>query len=62
MLIGGEADRLVQAAAMREASARFPHWESVILAGVGHTPQLEVPDVTAATISDWLDRHFTPKS
>jgi len=62
LLIGGEADRLVQVASMREASARFPHWESVILAGVGHTPQLEVPDATAATIRDWLDRHFTPES
>jgi pimeloyl-ACP methyl ester carboxylesterase len=62
LLIGGEADRLVQVASMREAGARFPHWESVILAGVGHTPQLEVPDATAATIADWLDRHFTPDS
>ncbi len=34
---------LVPAAAMRQAAARNPHWESVILAGVGHTPQLEVP-------------------
>ena len=47
---------------MRQASARFPQWESVILAGVGHTPMLEVPEVTAATIADWLDRHFNPNS
>ena len=62
LLIGGEDDRLVQVAAMREAAARFPHWESVILAGVGHTPMLEVPEVTAATIADWLVRHFNPNS
>jgi pimeloyl-ACP methyl ester carboxylesterase len=58
LLIGGEDDRLVQVAAMRQAAARNPRWESVFLAGVGHTPMLEVPDVTTDTIRDWLDRHF----
>ena len=57
LLIGGEDDRLVQVASMRQASARFPHWESVILAGVGHTPQLEVPDAVTAAMQDWLNRH-----
>ena len=60
LLIGGEDDRLVSAAAMRQASARFPRWESVILAGVGHTPMLEVPGAVTDAITDWLDRHFTP--
>ena len=58
LLIGGESDRLVQVAAIRQAAARNPNWESVILAGVGHVPQLEVPDVTAAAVRDWLSRHF----
>jgi pimeloyl-ACP methyl ester carboxylesterase len=58
LLIGGEDDRLVAIAAMRQAAARNPGWESVFLPGVGHTPMLEVPDATIATISDWLDRHF----
>ena len=58
LLIGGEDDRLVQVAAMRQAAARNPRWESVFLPGVGHTPMLEVPDVTTDTIRDWLDRHF----
>jgi pimeloyl-ACP methyl ester carboxylesterase len=57
LLIGGEADRLVPVAAMRLAAARNPRWESVILAGVGHTPQLEVPDAVAGAIRDWLGRH-----
>jgi pimeloyl-ACP methyl ester carboxylesterase len=43
---------------MRQAAARNPRWESVILAGVGHTPMLEVPDAVTAAIKDWLDRHF----
>ena len=57
LLIGGEDDRLVPVAAMRQAAARNPRWESVILAGVGHTPMLEVPDAVAGTIHDWLDRY-----
>jgi pimeloyl-ACP methyl ester carboxylesterase len=58
LLIGGEADRLVPAASMRQAAARNPGWETVILPGVGHTPQLEVPDTVAGTLADWLKRHF----
>jgi pimeloyl-ACP methyl ester carboxylesterase len=60
LLIGGEADRLVPVASIRHAGARNPSWETVVLAGVGHTPQLEVPDVVTGTVRDWLGRHFTP--
>jgi pimeloyl-ACP methyl ester carboxylesterase len=60
LLIGGEADRLVPVAAVRQAAARNPHWETVILPGVGHTPQLEVPDVVTETLRDWLGKHFAP--
>ena len=60
LLIGGEADRLVPVASMRQAAARNPRWETVILPGVGHTPQLEVPDVVTETLRDWLGRHFAP--
>jgi pimeloyl-ACP methyl ester carboxylesterase len=57
LLIGGEADRLVPVAATRQAAARNPRWESVIFAGVGHVPMLEVPDATTGAIGDWLTRH-----
>jgi pimeloyl-ACP methyl ester carboxylesterase len=56
LLIGGEDDRLVPVAAMRQAAVRNPQWESVMLPGVGHTPQLEVPDAVAGSIRDWLAR------
>jgi pimeloyl-ACP methyl ester carboxylesterase len=56
LLIGGEADRLVPVASMRQAAARNPGWETVILPGVGHTPQLEVPDAVIGTVREWLDR------
>ena len=59
LLFGGDADRLVPVAAIRQAGARNPRWDTVVLAGVGHTPQLEVPDVVVGTVQDWLDRHFT---
>jgi len=58
LLLGGEADRLVPAAAMRQAGARNPGWDTVILPGVGHTPQLEVPDAVTGQLEDWLGRHF----
>ena len=61
LLIGGNADRLVPAASMHQARARNPHWESVMLAGVGHTPQLEVPDLVIGTMRDWLERQVTPQ-
>jgi len=56
LLIGGEADRLVPAASMRRAAARNPRWETVMLPGVGHTPQLEVPDTVIGAVRDWLGR------
>jgi pimeloyl-ACP methyl ester carboxylesterase len=59
LLIGGDADRLVPVAAVRHAGARQPGWDTVVLAGVGHTPQLEVPDLVLSTVQGWLDRHFT---
>jgi pimeloyl-ACP methyl ester carboxylesterase len=54
LLVGGDADRLVPVAAVRRAGVRNPDWETVILAGVGHTPQLEVPETVAGAIRDWL--------
>ena len=58
LLIGGEADRLVPIASMRQAAARNPGWETVFLPGVGHTPQLEVPERVTGALRDWLGQHF----
>jgi len=59
VLIHGEADRLVPIRAARRAAARHPRWEAVFLPGVGHTPQLEVPDVFTAAVKEWLAGHAT---
>ena len=58
LLIGGEADRLVPVAAMRQAAARNPQWESVFLPGVGHAPQLEVPGADRRRDRRLAGRHF----
>jgi pimeloyl-ACP methyl ester carboxylesterase len=54
LLIGGESDRLVPLASMRQAAARNPRWEAVFLPGVGHTPQMEVPAAVTGAISGWM--------
>lgn len=57
LLVHGEVDRLVPVAAARRVAAANPVWESVFLAGVGHTPQLEVPGSVVDVVSGWLARY-----
>ncbi len=57
LLVHGERDRLVPAAAARAALVGNPRWDSAFLAGVGHTPQLEAPDDVVHHLTGWLDRH-----
>jgi pimeloyl-ACP methyl ester carboxylesterase len=57
LLIHGDRDRLVPVAAARAALAANPRWDSAILEGVGHTPQLEDPVAVVEHIDAWLDRH-----
>ncbi|HEY3975935.1 MAG TPA: alpha/beta fold hydrolase [Streptosporangiaceae bacterium] len=54
LVIHGEQDRLVPAAAARRAAAAHPGWATALLRGVGHTPQLEAPGEVVAAISPWL--------
>ena len=54
LLMHGEQDRLVPVAAARRAAAAHPGWATVLLPGIGHTPQLEAPGPVAAAISRWL--------
>jgi pimeloyl-ACP methyl ester carboxylesterase len=57
LLVHGDRDRLVPVAAARNALAANPKWESAILPGVGHTPQLETPDLVLEHMTSWLDGH-----
>ena len=54
LLIHGERDRLVPIEAARRVAAAKPEWQTEWLAGVGHTPQLEVPDRFVAVVDRWL--------
>lgn len=54
LLVQGDRDRLVPVSAARDAARRYPRWRYVELAGVGHVPQLSVPDRVAGEILDWV--------
>lgn len=54
LLLHGARDRLVPVAAARAAARAHPAWSVVVLGGVGHVPQLEVPGQSARLIADWL--------
>jgi pimeloyl-ACP methyl ester carboxylesterase len=54
LLLHGETDRLVSVRAARAAAARNPSWKLITLPNVGHVPQLEVPDLVAAQVTEWL--------
>jgi pimeloyl-ACP methyl ester carboxylesterase len=55
LLVQGDRDRLVPVAAARSTAEAHPHWTYVELAGVGHVPQLQVPDVVAKELLTWLE-------
>lgn len=54
-LMSGERDRLVPVRSARAAAARHPGWRFETFPGVGHVPQLEIPDVVAGRLLDWVD-------
>jgi pimeloyl-ACP methyl ester carboxylesterase len=54
LLLHGTRDRLVPLAAARAAARANPSWSLVEFLGVGHVPQLEIPDETAKVIVEWL--------
>jgi pimeloyl-ACP methyl ester carboxylesterase len=54
LLMQGDLDRLVSVTAARDVAARNPGWRYVELAGVGHVPQLQVPERVAAEMLHFL--------
>jgi len=55
LMVQGDADRLVSVAAARDIARRHPEWRYLELSGVGHVPQLQVPDQLAMAVLAWLD-------
>jgi pimeloyl-ACP methyl ester carboxylesterase len=63
LLVQGDKDRLVPVAAARDISRRHPAWCYLELAGVGHVPQLQVPERLATEVVEWLERDAaTPRN
>jgi pimeloyl-ACP methyl ester carboxylesterase len=56
LLLHGDLDRLVPVVAARDVARRHPAWRYVELPGVGHVPQLQVPERVAAEVLRWLPR------
>ena len=54
LLVHGERDRLVPVANARDVARRLPGWRYLELPGVGHVPQLQVPEQLATEIVPWL--------
>ena len=54
LLLHGDRDRLVPIGAARAAAAANPSWRFEVAHGVGHVPQLEVPEWTVERIAEWL--------
>ncbi|MBK9741191.1 MAG: alpha/beta hydrolase [Actinobacteria bacterium] len=54
LLLHGDRDRLVPIASARATAKSNPSWRFEVAEGVGHVPQLEVPEWTAERILAWL--------
>jgi pimeloyl-ACP methyl ester carboxylesterase len=55
LMVQGDEDRLVPVVAARDIAERHPGWRYLELPGVGHVPQLQVPEKVAAEFLAWLD-------
>ncbi|HEX7302300.1 alpha/beta hydrolase [Lentzea sp.] len=63
-LMSGDKDRLVNVAAARFVARRHPHWRYDEFAGIGHVPQMEIPEVVSERVLEWMDANglSTPES
>ncbi len=55
LLIHGALDRLVPLSIGEDVARLRPDWRFAVLDGVGHVPQLQVPERWLATVTGWLD-------
>jgi pimeloyl-ACP methyl ester carboxylesterase len=62
LMVQGDEDRLVPVAAARDISRRHPQWRYLELPGVGHVPQLQVPQQLATEVLAWLDETATARA
>ena len=62
LLVHGDVDRLVPVAAARDSAQRHPSWRYLELPGVGHVPQLQVPEKLAPEVLDWMRTVVAPRT
>lgn len=55
LVLQGQLDRLCAPSGVRQLAALQPGWQVEVLDGVGHVPQIEVPERTAALVLPFLD-------
>jgi pimeloyl-ACP methyl ester carboxylesterase len=53
-LMTGSKDRLVPVLSATATARRNPGWRFEVFDGIGHVPQIEVPEVVADRLLDWL--------
>jgi pimeloyl-ACP methyl ester carboxylesterase len=58
LVIHGERDTLVPLHAAAAAAADHDNWELVVFEGVGHIPQIEVPDRWLGAVNGWLEDYL----
>jgi pimeloyl-ACP methyl ester carboxylesterase len=56
LLMHGTKDRLVPVGFARAALRMCPRWDAEILDGIGHVPQLQVPERFVEIVTGWLGR------
>ncbi len=57
LLLWGDQDPLIERAVIDHLIARRPDWDLRIFETVGHLPPLEIPQVYADTVGEWLIGH-----
>lgn len=60
LVLHGELDRLVPLSCSQALVKQRPDWRLEVLDGVGHVPQIEVPERTASLVRSWLARRPVP--
>jgi len=54
LVIHGSKDQLVPVASAVEAASAHPTWRLEVFDGIGHVPQMEVPDRWLRVVENWL--------
>jgi pimeloyl-ACP methyl ester carboxylesterase len=53
LVVHGSLDRLIPVAAAKELVRRRPDWQLKVLAGVGHVPMMETPELFMDAVDAW---------